>query len=114
LPVIFNNLTDINHRFVHKTPLHKLLNCWGKTNAHVGGAESKRVDKVDMSLGRRAYPAFVLNLSCRPSDYDISFEATKTYVEFKVLLRFSLHVSSLCRIVVNSGVCELHVWRSQS
>ncbi|KAG0629472.1 hypothetical protein M758_1G106400 [Ceratodon purpureus] len=73
----------INHRFVYKTPFHKLLNRWGKSNAHIGGVESKGIEKVDTSLRRRAYPAFVLNLSCQLSDYDITFEATKTYVEFK-------------------------------
>lgn len=83
------NLSDINHRFVQKTPLHKFLNRWGKSDARIDGVESKRIEKVGTSLGRRRYPAFVLNLSCQPSDYDITFEATKTYVEFKVLPQFS-------------------------
>ncbi|XP_024392916.1 DNA mismatch repair protein MLH3 isoform X3 [Physcomitrium patens] len=73
----------INHRFVYKTPLHKLINRWGKNNARSAGGEPKRIEKLDTSLGKAAYPAFVLNLSCELSEYDITFEATKTYVEFK-------------------------------
>lgn len=106
--VIFNDLTDINHRFVHKTPLHKLLNRWGKSNARIGGSESKRIEKLDTSLGRRAYPAFILNLSCQLSEYDITFEATKTYVEFKVLRfpqTFHRFAASLSIVAFISYLC---------
>lgn len=115
LPVIFNryHLTDINHRFVYKTPFHKLLNRWGKSNAHIGGVESKGIEKVDTSLRRRAYPAFVLNLSCQLSDYDITFEATKTYVEFKVLPQFSHIFHRFAASGVYSGIYELHVCWSE-
>ena len=61
------------------------------------------IERLDTSLGRRAYPAFVLNLSCQLSEYDISFESTKTYVEFKVRLLFHsmfYHFAASSSIVV--------------
>ncbi|BBH08111.1 MUTL protein homolog 3 [Prunus dulcis] len=76
-------LTDINSRFICKGPIHKLLNqlasnseCWdpGKD--------------VDVSQNRKrsrpqSLPAYFLNLSCPRSFYDLTFEPSKTYVEFK-------------------------------
>jgi len=61
--------------------------------------------RLDTSSGRQAYPAFILNLSCQLSDYDITFEATKTYVEFKVVSSISLDVF----IIDNSSVYLLHL-----
>lgn len=46
---------------------------------------------MDICTGRQTYPAYVLNLSCPPSKYDITFESTKTYVEFEVVL-FTTHI----------------------
>lgn len=48
----------------------------------------------DTTSGRHLCPAFVLNMTCALSDYDITFEPSKTLVEFKVgsaiLLQFSI------------------------
>ncbi|XP_008241931.1 PREDICTED: DNA mismatch repair protein MLH3 [Prunus mume] len=73
----------INSRFICKGPIHKLLNqlasnfeCWdpGKD--------------VDVSQNRKrsrpqSLPAYFLNISCPQSLYDLTFEPSKTYVEFK-------------------------------
>lgn len=111
IPVLFfilnQPITDINHRFVHKTPLHKLLKRWGNSN----GAEPKTMEKLDTSSSKKAYPAFVLNLSCQLSEYDITFEATKTYVEFKVVSSISLDVFIA---VLHCVVSLFHLSRSHS
>ncbi|CAM6018985.1 unnamed protein product [Sphagnum balticum] len=78
----------INHRFVCKTPLHKVMNSWGRTGVSsvkggLHGQESGKKTRSGRASGRQAYPAFVLNLRCQFSEYDITFEVSKTIVEFK-------------------------------
>lgn len=58
-------------------------------------AEQKASEKMVTSSNKKAYPAFVLNLSCPLSEYDITFEATKTYVEFKVVSAVPVVVSPI-------------------
>nr|XP_011461560.1 PREDICTED: DNA mismatch repair protein MLH3 isoform X2 [Fragaria vesca subsp. vesca] len=73
----------INSRFICKGPIHKLLNqlassfeCWDPGTAVVGSHNRKRSRP-------QAFPVYVLNLSCPHSFYDLTFEPSKTYVEFK-------------------------------
>ncbi|XP_059437766.1 DNA mismatch repair protein MLH3 isoform X2 [Corylus avellana] len=73
----------INSRFVCKGPIHKLLNqlatsfeCLDPWKVNNGSQNRKRSRS-------QAYPAYILNLSCPRSLYDLTFEPSKTYVEFK-------------------------------
>ncbi|KAL5538811.1 hypothetical protein UlMin_045599 [Ulmus minor] len=73
----------INLRFISKGPIHKLVNQLATR------FESCNLEKVvDGSQSRKrsrpqAYPAFILNISCPRSFYDLTFEPSKTYVVFK-------------------------------
>ncbi|KAI5079106.1 hypothetical protein GOP47_0006777 [Adiantum capillus-veneris] len=73
----------LNGRFVHKTPVHKLINTlFLHSNC---GQELANPFKSDFSCPgvKQALPMFLINLHCPLSTYDITFEATKTSVEFK-------------------------------
>ncbi|KAJ4966151.1 hypothetical protein NE237_018000 [Protea cynaroides] len=73
----------INSRFVCKGPIHKLLNnlassykcldLWKRETESQYGKRSRPQD----------YPAYILNLCCPKSSYDLTFEPSKTIVEFK-------------------------------
>ncbi|OVA00634.1 DNA mismatch repair protein [Macleaya cordata] len=73
---------NINSRFVCKGPIHKLLNNLA--------ASSNSLDMWEGALGSQnckrktqSHPAFILNLRCPRSSYDLTFEPSKTLVEFK-------------------------------
>ncbi|OAE24388.1 hypothetical protein AXG93_4343s1580 [Marchantia polymorpha subsp. ruderalis] len=89
-----SGMFDINRRFVKKTPIHKLLNTWAQsknndsralvvTSTQRGTYEKRGTGKQDGIGDKHLFPAFVLNLICPLSEYDITFEASKTLVEFK-------------------------------
>ncbi|KAL5706128.1 hypothetical protein ACHQM5_024336 [Ranunculus cassubicifolius] len=68
----------INSRFVCKGPIHKLLN--NLTDS------SKSLDVWKGSSGHqneKKTQAYILNLRCPRSEYDLTFEPSKTMVEFK-------------------------------
>ncbi|KAK7816296.1 dna mismatch repair protein mlh3 [Quercus suber] len=76
-------ISDINSRFVCKGPIHKLLSqlatrfeCLDSWAVNDGSKNRKRSRS-------QAYPAYILNLICPRSLYDLTFEPSKTYVEFK-------------------------------
>jgi DNA mismatch repair ATPase MutL len=46
--------------------------------------EFRNNNEAWIEASKQGFPAFVLDLSCSLSCYDITFEATKTSVEFKV------------------------------
>ncbi|XP_048431401.1 DNA mismatch repair protein MLH3 isoform X2 [Pyrus x bretschneideri] len=73
----------INLRFVCKGPIHKLLNqlantfeIWDPGKA-IDGSQNRKRSRP------QAFAAYVLNLSCPRIFYDLTFEPSKTYVEFK-------------------------------
>ncbi|KAK9284262.1 hypothetical protein L1049_023432 [Liquidambar formosana] len=73
----------INSRFVGKGPIHKLLNqlairfkCLDPLKVNNRVQEGKRSRS-------QAYPSYILKLSCPRSHYDLTFEPSKTSVEFK-------------------------------
>lgn len=77
---------DINSRFVCKGPIHKLVNqlatrfeCCDQGKP-VSSSQNRKRSRP------QTYPAFILNISCPRSFYDLTFEPSKTYVEFKVIL----------------------------
>ncbi|KAM1630203.1 hypothetical protein FF2_017957 [Malus domestica] len=82
-------LVDINSRFVCKGPIHKLLNqlansfeFWDPGKA-IDGSKNRKQSRP------KAFTAYVLNLSCPRTFYDLTFESSKTYVEFKDISRES-------------------------
>ncbi|TQE06146.1 hypothetical protein C1H46_008211 [Malus baccata] len=91
-----NNLADkafqyvyINSRFVCRGPIHKLLNqlassfeFWDPGKA-IDGSKNRKQSRP------KAFTAYVLNLSCPRTFYDLTFESSKTYVEFKDWVLYS-------------------------
>lgn len=73
----------INSLYICKGPIHKLL------NELVTRFNSSDLQEANMKLqnGKRSrsqtYETYILNLSCPRSWYDITFEPSKTSVEFK-------------------------------
>lgn len=77
---------DINSRFVCNGPIHKML------NQLAAGYEDGEFDQLSRNEKRsrlQTYPTFVLNLSCPRSLYDITFEPSKNFVEFRVTISTS-------------------------
>ena len=66
-------ILDVNKRFVSNTAIHDLLN-----------AEMKRSFKTSKNQPSQ-YPMFIINITCPPSFYDISFQPDKQHVEFEVM-----------------------------
>ncbi|KAM0949892.1 putative ribosomal protein S5 domain 2-type [Dioscorea sansibarensis] len=69
----------INSRFVCKGPIHNLLNSLASS--------LQSSTEIKFHNGKRprtqAYPAYILNISCPISMYDLTFEPSKTILEFK-------------------------------
>ncbi|XP_072973174.1 DNA mismatch repair protein MLH3 isoform X2 [Typha angustifolia] len=74
----------INSRFVNKGPIHNLLNSLAASSQFFLAQQRDEPDfhsrKRHKTLG---YPAYLLNLRCPLSIYDLNFEPSKTAVEFK-------------------------------
>lgn len=72
----------INSRFVSKSPIHNMLN-----NLASSFQSSARNEEIDVRSKKRqkneVYPAYLLNLCCPRSSYDLHFEPSQTIVEFK-------------------------------
>ncbi|XP_059066058.1 uncharacterized protein LOC131059993 isoform X2 [Cryptomeria japonica] len=81
----------INSHFVQKTPIHKLLNKQSTKIKSILVPSDDDLDQIDRgnekpvkdSCEMHLYPAYVLNLSCSLLSYDITYEVSKTMVEFK-------------------------------
>jgi hypothetical protein len=43
----------------------------------------------DVGSSRQLFPEFILQMTCPYSDYDVTFESSKTLIEFKVGPTFS-------------------------
>ncbi|PIA46727.1 hypothetical protein AQUCO_01500339v1 [Aquilegia coerulea] len=73
----------INSRVVCKGPIHKLLNNLADCSICLDlwkGASGLQSGKRSRA---QAYSAYILNLRCPQSSYDLTFEPSKTTVEFK-------------------------------
>lgn len=76
---------DINSQFISKGPIHKLLNQLAIRFEHL---DLWNVDGKFQNKKRtrsQACPAYILNLSCPRSLYDLTFEPSMTCVQFKVV-----------------------------
>jgi hypothetical protein len=75
---------DINSQFVCKGPIHKLLSQLAIRFEHHNSWSADN-ECQNRKRGRsQPCPAYILNLRCPRSLYVLSFEPSKTYVEFKV------------------------------
>ncbi|KAI3843397.1 hypothetical protein MKX03_024291 [Papaver bracteatum] len=73
----------INSRFICKSPIHKLLNNLAASLNSLDMWEDALEPRNSKRCRIDAYPAFILNLRCPRSSYDLTFEPSKTLVEFK-------------------------------
>ncbi|KAI6671606.1 hypothetical protein NL676_006491 [Syzygium grande] len=73
----------INSRFVCKSPIHKLVNQLAKEFEYVNARRSNNGLQKSKRSRSCAGPAYILKLSCPRSLYDLSFEPSKTCVQFK-------------------------------
>ncbi|XP_062102778.1 DNA mismatch repair protein MLH3 isoform X2 [Humulus lupulus] len=73
----------INSRYVCKGPIQKLVNQLAAR--FQCSNQGKTVNNFQTRKRSRAqiYPAFILNIRCPRSFYDLTFEPSKTFVEFK-------------------------------
>ncbi|KAL6844606.1 hypothetical protein ACP4OV_025265 [Aristida adscensionis] len=74
----------INSRFMNRNQIHNMLN---NLAASFQSSMTKKNEEIDVHSRKRqktdVYPAYLLNLSCPTSSYDLHFEPTRTIVEFK-------------------------------
>lgn len=101
----------INSRFVCKGPLHKLLNNLADSSKCLSGFQNGK-------SRTQVYPMYILNLCCPRSNYDVTFEPSKTVVEFKdwvpVLSFIEQAVSQFWRQMPPKGVPEVQVVKLSS
>ncbi|KAM7257724.1 hypothetical protein ACFE04_013465 [Oxalis oulophora] len=76
-------LSDINSRFVCKSPIHKLLNMLAAKYESLNQLVLNSTSQKGKRSRSQAYPTFLLNISCPRSLYDLTFEPSKTYAYFK-------------------------------
>jgi len=91
---------DINSQFVCKGPVHKLLSQLAIRFEH---RNSWSADNESQNKKRGRFqpcPAYILNLRCPRSLYVLSFEPSKTYVEFKVVSWFFSYDSYIILLVI--------------
>lgn len=79
-------MVDINSRFVCKGPIHKLLNHLASRFEFPDLQKTNSVSQKGKKSRPQPCPAYILNLSCPFSLYDLTFEPSKTHAEFKVML----------------------------
>ncbi|KAK7307431.1 hypothetical protein VNO77_40485 [Canavalia gladiata] len=73
----------INSQFVCKGPIHKVLNQLSTAFEHRNSWNTDNEFQNKKRTKSQACPAYILNLSCPRSLYDLSFEPSKTCVKFK-------------------------------
>uniref|UniRef100_A0A2P2LHF7 MutL C-terminal dimerisation domain-containing protein n=2 Tax=Rhizophora mucronata TaxID=61149 RepID=A0A2P2LHF7_RHIMU len=76
-------MADINSRFVSNSPIHKLLN---HLAVRFECPDPRKAFGMCQKVKRsrpQVYPSYIVNLSCSSAFYDLAFEPSKTFVEFK-------------------------------
>ncbi|RDX87164.1 DNA mismatch repair protein MLH3, partial [Mucuna pruriens] len=74
---------DVNSQFVCKGPIHKLLSQLAIRFEHLNSWNTDNEFQNKKRTRSQPCPAYLLNLSCPRSLYDLVFEPSKTYVKFK-------------------------------
>ncbi|KAJ4837932.1 hypothetical protein Tsubulata_022525 [Turnera subulata] len=83
-------MTDINSRFICKGPIHKLLNHLATTYKYTDPSKGCSESQKGKKIRPQNCLAYFANISCPSSLYDLTFEPSKTYVEFKEISWFLL------------------------
>ncbi|KAK7252629.1 hypothetical protein RIF29_36714 [Crotalaria pallida] len=73
----------INSQFVCKGPIHKLLSQLAIRFGDLNSWDTNDEFQNKKRSRSQPCPAYILNLSCPRSLYDLTFEPSKTYVQFK-------------------------------
>ncbi|XP_061346039.1 DNA mismatch repair protein MLH3 isoform X2 [Gastrolobium bilobum] len=73
----------VNSQFVCKGPIHKLLSQMAIRFDHLNSWNTDHEFENKKRSRSQPCPAYILNLSCPRSLYDLTFEPSKTYVKFK-------------------------------
>ena len=75
---------DVNSQFVCKGPVHKLVSQLANRLEHLNSWNTDKEFRSKKRTRCQPCPAYLLNLSCPRSLYDLAFEPSKTHVKFKV------------------------------
>lgn len=89
-------MSDINTRFVCKSPIHKLLNNLATSFESLHPEKANNWTKNGKRSKSQVVPSYIINISCPPSFYDLTFEPSKTYVEFKVICSLIENYDLVC------------------
>ncbi|XP_054825799.1 DNA mismatch repair protein MLH3 [Prosopis cineraria] len=73
----------INSQFISKGPIHKLLSQLAVRFEHQDSQNAGDKFQNKKRSRSQAYPAYILNLLCPRSLYDLTFEPSKTSVQFR-------------------------------
>lgn len=93
---------DINSQFVCKGPIHKLLSQLAIRFEHRNSWSADNESKNKKRDRSQPCPAYILNLRCPRSLYVLSFEPSKTYVEFKVVSWFFSQLLQYYLLVISN------------
>ncbi|XVF16034.1 hypothetical protein REPUB_Repub09cG0206800 [Reevesia pubescens] len=101
-------MSDINSRFVCKGPIHKLLNNIATSFESLDPEKADNWTKKGKRSRSQVFPSYIVNNNCPPSFYDLTFEPSKTYVEFKdwepVLALIQKAIQRLWRKNISCGI----------
>lgn len=89
-------MSDINSRFVCKGPIHKLLNNLATSFKSLDPEKANNWTKRGKRSRSLVFPSYIMNIICPSSFYDLTFEPSKTYVEFKVILSLIMNCDLVC------------------
>ncbi|KAG4403644.1 hypothetical protein GLYMA_01G158400v4 [Glycine max] len=73
----------VNSQFVCKGPVHKLVSQLANRLEHLNSWNTDKEFRSKKRTRCQPCPAYLLNLSCPRSLYDLAFEPSKTHVKFK-------------------------------
>ncbi|KAL1354262.1 DNA mismatch repair protein MLH3-like isoform X1 [Arachis hypogaea] len=73
----------VNSQFVSSGPIHKLLSQLANRFEHLNSWNTNNEFENKKKSRSQPCPAYILNISCPRSFYDLTFEPSKTWVQFK-------------------------------
>ncbi|MED6122852.1 hypothetical protein PIB30_043782 [Stylosanthes scabra] len=76
-------VTTLLDSFVSNSPIHKLLSQLANRFEHLNSWNTNNEFKNKKKSSSQPCPAYILNISCPRSFYDLTFEPSKTCVQFK-------------------------------
>ncbi|RHZ78209.1 hypothetical protein Glove_166g213 [Diversispora epigaea] len=115
----------VNNHFITNNDIHKLIedlfnkSSFGKKSQgelflDFGSNIQRKSKKNDSMKTSEKYPIFLINLTCRPTDYDICLDPSKNIIEFKNWEKVSNLISNLVsRFLVNNGFLIRDILKTQ-